>query len=62
MAALTEQEIMEITNQYIDKKFPTPLGNKRNLELKDKQAIERTIIFAGAYGKGLSDAVKIIKS
>ena len=62
MAALTEQEIMEIACQFIDKNFPTPLGNKKNIELKDIRAIERTMIFAGAYGMGLSKAVEIFKS
>lgn len=62
MAALTEEEIKEIANQYIDEYFPTPLGNKKNIELRDRQAIERTMLFAGAYGKGLKDAIKIYKS
>jgi len=61
MAAVTEKEIVEIANQYIDRNFPTPLGNKKNIELRDKQAIERTMMFVGAFGMGLERAIRILK-
>ena len=62
METFTKEEIMEIANQFIDENFPTPLGNKKNYELNDRQAVERTMIFAGAYGRGLTDAIMILKS
>jgi hypothetical protein len=62
MAELTDQEIMKIANQYIDEQFPTPLGNKKNVELRDKQAIERTTIFVAGLSRGLTKAIEIFKS
>ena len=38
MEPFTKEEIMEIANQFIDENFPTPLGNKKNYELNDRQA------------------------
>ena len=62
MTAKTEKEIYALADEFIDKNFPTPLGNKKNVELRDRQAIERTMIFAAAYGMGLTHALEIFKS
>jgi hypothetical protein len=62
MAAITEKEMMEIADQYIDKQFPTPLGNKKNWELKDRRAIEFTLVFVAGFSRGLDYAIKKLKS
>lgn len=62
MAEKSEKHIYSLADEYIDKNFHTVLGNKRLREANDRQALERTMIFVGAYGRGMNDALQILKA
>jgi hypothetical protein len=58
-----KKDIYSLADEYIDKQFHTVRGTNEKLrEANDRQALERTMIFIGAYGRGMNDALQILKS
>jgi hypothetical protein len=56
MAALKQEQILEMAHKFIDEQFPTPLGNKKNWELKDQRAVELTLAFIAGFSAGYTNS------
>jgi hypothetical protein len=45
-----------MAHKFIDEQFPTPLGNKKNWELKDQRAVELTLAFIAGFSAGYTNS------